>query len=86
MIWFTYEVEVSVHSFEYSMTLAKNNRYYMQSTAKAHTKHTQRTDSIDKEKDMRIMYRLGTAVKEFGERHGFKWLIGVGYRIRGHVS
>jgi len=48
MIWFTYEVDVTVHSFEYSMTLAKNNRYYTNKTDKTHTNNTIRFDTISR--------------------------------------
>ncbi len=31
-------------------------------------------------------WKIGTFLKDFGERRGLSWLKGLGYRIRGHVA
>lgn len=33
-----------------------------------------------------ILWRIGTAIKNYGETKKIKYFIGLGYRIRGHVS
>lgn len=33
-----------------------------------------------------ILWRIGTALKDWAESHGYKFLKGIGYRLRGHVS
>ena len=33
-----------------------------------------------------FMYRLGTLVKDHGERIGNRVLVGIGYRLRGHKA
>jgi hypothetical protein len=32
-----------------------------------------------------FIFRLGQGIKDAGERRGWKWLIGIGYAVRGLV-